>query len=111
MEYYDALNYSTGTHTCKITFQQGEYKGTVLRKIGGNTKGMSILENSSPENFEESGIASFLENEVNLTYSESTELYSLCLANNEGDQLFIEQIENKELCNMVVAVEIIDFSN
>jgi len=33
-----------GTHTVEVSLQWGEYKGTVMYQVRGNTKGMSVLD-------------------------------------------------------------------
>jgi hypothetical protein len=34
----------SGTHTVEVSLQWGEYKGTVMYQVRGNTKGMSVLD-------------------------------------------------------------------
>jgi len=37
---------SEGTHTVEVSLQWGEYKGTIICKIGGNTMGASIIDSA-----------------------------------------------------------------
>lgn len=37
-------NYSFGEHTVKVTIQQWQYRGNLKVKVGGNCKGVSVME-------------------------------------------------------------------
>ena len=98
-------NIHNGVHKVRITLQQWEYKGHIIYDMHGNCQGLDILNTADFEtdSYEHS------ENDCNLRFDEDYEIFSLELKNEDGDILEIHA-DGVEMNNMMVAVEILDFS-
>lgn len=102
MENYN-LNIRKGVHTIKITLQFNQYKGQVFYRKYGNTKGMTALNIDFGDN-------SHFESDCNFIYDEVEELYSFELKDKDGNILIFDGVSSEEIENMVVCLEIIDFT-
>jgi hypothetical protein len=103
-------NYSFGEHTVQVTIQQWQYKGTLKVKVGGNCKGMSVMEGIADVIYDQ---ANTLESDCNFTLLEADEdddnpWFAALLKDNEGNELRTES-EWDDLERAIVAVQIIDF--
>jgi hypothetical protein len=97
MKNYD-ISHRWGFHVVKVTFQQWEYKTTVTTKVGGNCKGMTILETAIGNIYEQMG--------------DQGDPDTICLKSPNGDTLYCtddEQRGEEWLKDMVVAVTVTDF--
>lgn len=102
MKNYDP-NIDRGIHTVKTTLQQFDYIGHFTQKIGGNCKGKQILD------FDFECEEDFPDNDCQLEYDEDYDVFTCVLKNEKGDTLKCE-CNAEEMNNMIVAVEIIDFT-
>lgn len=102
MKNYDP-NIYWGRHTIKVSFQCWDYKGYVTYRVGGNAKGISVLQ---IDHYELSD-TKFLDNNVRLRDS-GEGWYRMYLTNGEGEELEVEE-EWTEISNSIVGVQIIDF--
>lgn len=94
-------NYSHGKHTVEITLQSWEYKGKIIRKIGGNCKGFSILETAT-EIYEYDKYKSDCELKI------EDDWFSCVLKNEAGDTLEMDD-ELDNLGRYITKVEIVNF--
>ncbi len=99
-------NIYEGVHKVRITLQQWEYKGHIIYDMHGNCQGLSILNTADFEtdSYENS------ENDCNLKFDEDSEVFSLELKNEEGNTLELH-VDGEELNNMMVAIEILKYSD
>jgi hypothetical protein len=107
MKKYENLdNFKNRVHTLEITLQEGEYKGTLVQKIGGNCFGLDVLntfnaDDLCPEDLENNNCSlEFTEDE------EGNEWFSCLLKDENGDGCEIEDYA-RNLNNLVVKLEII----
>jgi hypothetical protein len=103
-------NYSFGEHTVRVTIQKWQYKGTIKVKVGGDCKGLSILEDIDDFIYDQ---ADTLESDCNFILLEESEndndpWFRAVLKDNEGNEFQLEDYWNA-LEKAIVAVEIIDF--
>lgn len=103
MKNYDP-NITRGTHTVKITLQQWEYKGHIIKRIGGNCKGRAILDCFDFECEDE-----FPGNDCQMKYHEDNDYFTCVLKDEKGNTLKCEG-DAQEMSDMIVGIEIIDFS-
>ncbi len=102
MKSYDP-NIQYGIHTIEITLQLWEYVGHITRKIGGNCKGIDVLD----FDFEcEDGDC--LDSDCNLKFNEEYNYFSATLKDSEGNTMEVEESVH-DFNKMIVKVEIIDF--
>ncbi|WP_283683291.1 DUF5406 family protein [Parablautia sp. Marseille-Q6255] len=102
MKKYDP-NIDSGVHTVKITLQAWDYVGHIIQKIKGNCKGKQILD------FDFECENEFPDNDCQLTYDEDYGTFNCVLVNEKGDTLKCA-CDAEEMNNMIVGVEIIDFT-
>ena len=96
-------NIYEGMHTVKITLQQWEYKGHIICRIFGNFKRRNILdffyfecENDFPDN------------DCQMKYHEDVDCFTYILRDENGNTLRCEG-DSREMNDMIVGIEIIDF--
>jgi hypothetical protein len=76
----------SGTHTVRVTFQSGRYLGHVAFEIGGNCKGLEILnEINFLECDNQEDINRYVENDCRFTFDEETECFTLELNDEDGN--------------------------
>ena len=94
-----------GKHKVKITLQYGKYKGHIIYVIGGNCHGLNINDtiDFESETFEK------CEKDCQLTYNEDIDYFTAELVSDDGEVLSIEE-DSIGMNNMIVAIEIIDYS-
>lgn len=102
MKNYDP-NMSSGIHTIKITLQIWDYVGHIIHKVGGNCKGMNVLE------FDFECWDGFEENDCHIEYHEDCGYFACVLKNSYGDTLSCGCDAN-EMNDMIVAIEILDYT-
>ena len=103
---YNKIGGNIGTHTCRLTLMERDYVGHVTFKIGGNCRGASILE-SALDYLED---PSRLESDCRFKCYDDGTLYSVVLSNGETTCCYPD-MDYDELCDMIVAVEIIDYQD
>lgn len=91
-----------GMHTVKITLQQWEYKGHIIKRVGGNCKGRDILD------FDFECEDDFLDNDCQLEYHEDLDYFSCVLKDKNGKTLECRG-DTEDMNDMIVGIEIIDF--
>lgn len=102
MKNYDPNIYK-GIHTVKITLQQWKYKGHIIRRVGGNCKGRDILD------FDFECEDELPDNDCQMKYHEDYDYFTCVLKDENGKTLKCEG-DSQEMNNMIVGIEIIDFS-
>lgn len=95
-------NISYGKHTIKVSFMIWDYKGYVTYKVGGNTKGLSLIAIDSDDLYD----ADFKDNPVNFRNLDD-DWFAMELTNDKGNTTRIED-EFDSLANYIVGIEIID---
>lgn len=95
-------NIYRGIHTVKITLQTWEYKGHIIKKIGGNCKGRNILD------FDFECEDDFPDNDCQMKYYEDDDCFTCVLKDENGNTMRCDG-DAEEMNNMIVGVEIIDF--
>lgn len=101
MKIYDP-NIYRGVHTVKIKLQKWEYKGHIIRRVGGNCKGLSLLD------FDFYCECDFPDNDCQLEYHEDRDCFSCILKDEDGNPLKCDG-DAEEMNDMIVGIEIIDF--
>lgn len=110
MKKYENLdNFRERVHVVEITFQSGEFKGTIKQKIGGNCFGLDILMGCNTDCLD---LENLYENDCNLELLEDEDdednLGFRCILKDEnGDVCEIED-EIEELNRLIVKLEIVD---
>lgn len=94
-------NISWAKHTIKVSFMIWGYKGYVTYKVGGNTKGLSLIAIDSDDLYD----ANFEDNPVNFRDLDE-DWFSMELTNDKGDSTLVED-EFDRLGDYIVGVEII----
>lgn len=109
MKKYENLdNFRERVHIIEITLQQGEYKGTLKQKIGGNCFGQDVLHCFDADEIAED--EPLLENNCNLEMQENDDgeyWFTCTLKDDEGNECSIED-EAEHLKDLVVKLEIVD---
>lgn len=94
-------NISWAKHTIKVSFMIWDYKGYVAYKVGGNTKGLSLITIDSDSLYD----ADFKDNPVNFRNLDE-DWFAMELTNDKGDSTHVED-EFDRLGDYIVGVEII----
>lgn len=105
MKIYDGLNNSFGTHTVRVSLQDGEYKGFFDYKISGNCKGIDVLD-FDIDNYDKPDLKKL--KTYGMEIDLSGDFYTVVLRNEKEDTCEYE-LDSAELGRMIVAIEIIDF--
>lgn len=110
MEKYDGLNYGYGTHTIKVSLQDGPYKGAFTHTIGGNCKGNSVLDFDISDHDKEV-VNSFQMIDCKIKRDEEDEDYLLITLTNPSnpEDICESELEDDEFNSMIVGIEIVDF--
>lgn len=101
MKNYDPNIYK-GIHTVKITLQQWEYKGHIIKRVGGNCKGRNILD------FDFECEDELPDNDCQMEYYEEDDCFSCVLKDKDGNMLKCIG-DADEMNDMIVGIKIIDF--
>ena len=96
MKNYDP-NARFGIHIVELTFQQWEYRLIVEVPVGGNCKGMSIIEHAI-YNFDQH------------LYNEQGEYPVIVMLDEEGNELETGIEDEEELKDMLVSARILSFT-
>lgn len=104
MKEYNLYDHYFAKHKVQITLQEEDYVGHVIYEIGGNCKGLDVLNNA---NFEDETFEN-AENDCELQYIEEGDYFEAYLKNGNGDKLLIEA-NGTEMNRRIVAIEIIAF--
>lgn len=99
---YD-LNARFGTHTIKVSFQTKNYKGYTTYQVGGNMKGLNLLNIDADSLYHHN----YKDNQAELK-DLGDDWFSMSLVASDGDSILIEE-EWDYIENYIVSVEIIDF--
>lgn len=92
----------------KVTFQKLEYKGHIIYKISGNCFGRRVMD-TDIGTFDNDNIKSLVENTASLKYDEEYNDYSMTLTDPNGNTLELEELDNDDIDDMIVATEIVGF--
>lgn len=103
MKTYDGLRSSFGTHTVKVSLQNEQYKGHFTYNLGGNCKGMDILESCYDEEQIEKAV------KTDCTITAEDDYLIVTLTDPETKDTCEYELEDREFCRMIVGVEIVDF--
>lgn len=109
MKKYDGVNNSFGTTTIKVLFQVDEYKGAMTYKIGGNCKGLDALPSDGMSIIDSLENAKF-EGMTITPFDDDAWLVQMTLTSDDGDTLEYDVADEAELEQMIVGMEIIDFT-
>jgi hypothetical protein len=93
-----------GTHIIRVTFMQWDYVGHISYKMGGNCRGMDLLDGAFLECDNQEDIDRYVENDCAYAYDEDANMFSAILHNAVGDELEVES--DTDFGEMVVAIEI-----
>lgn len=107
MDYYENKQPGSRLHTVCIGFQYGEFKGKIAYKVGGNRRGIALLE-FDPDVMDSKNISRFVENDCEFAFNEETESFSLSLTDTEGSVAVFADLDGVDVGCMVVSAEIID---
>lgn len=108
MKSYDITdNFRNRVHTVRVTFQFLQYKGHVSYEIGGNCRGLNVMDVDF-ECWDNCDIENLKENDCNLNFYEEYEMWEMTLKDEAGETCSLDEIDANELSDYVVAVEIID---
>lgn len=108
MKKYDISdNFRNRVHTIRVTFQWQEYKGHIAYEVGGNCRGLNVMDVDF-DCMDMSDIENLKENDCNFGWNENYELWFLSLKDDDGNTCDIDCVEPDEINDYVVAVEIID---
>ena len=105
LDYYDTE--CSGTHTIKVTLQCEECAGSYTLEVGGNCHGFSVIETAVDmvdNNFESDCNLRIFEDDCGECY------FSCDLKDKNGNVRSIDACPIDELTDMVVAVEIVEFT-
>lgn len=94
-------NIRYGIHTVRITIQQWGYVGHITKKVGGNCKGIDVMD----FDFEYDDLD--LENDCSLQFDEGADYLTATLRDEAGNTLLVDG-SARDFNRMIVAVEIID---
>lgn len=108
MKYYPALQSSTGTHTIQVTFQYKQYIGTLTYRVGGNCKGLDLLSGNPLDAFGPDDFSALQTENMKLRYDEYADVFMVIFNPNSPNSLEME-LEPREVEQLIVKVEIIDF--
>lgn len=97
------LNAGMGTHTIKVSFQASNHKGYVTYQVGGNMKGLNLLNIDVDSLYHHN----YKDNQAELTDLED-DWFSMSLFNDDGDSIFIEE-EWDYIERYIVGIEIIAY--
>lgn len=103
MKTYDGLRFSFGTHTIKVSLQNKQYKGHFTCKIGGNCKGMNILESCCYEEQIDEAVKTDCEIIVDDDY------FIVTLTDPINKDTCEYELDDSEFREMIVGVEIVEF--
>lgn len=95
-----------GTHSVKYTLQYGEFKGFFITKVGGNCKGSSLLKSHIIEDINNDEIS---ETDCDFRYNEESDGFDFTLHYGE-EKIEFEDWDERDVANMLVAIEIIDYT-
>lgn len=99
-------------HTLRLTFNYGGYVGHVAFCVGGNCKGVSVLETPLDflEDCDEDYMDTLIENDCNLTlYTNECDEWWFSLELHSGEEVCVfDDLDADDISEFVVAVEIVD---
>lgn len=108
MKKYDISDSFRGRiHTIRVTFQYQEFKGHIGYEVRGNCRGLNVMDVDF-DCIDNDDINNLKENDCSFNWNEEYEVYELVLKDKEGNTCEINDIEEREINDYVVAIEIID---
>lgn len=107
MKYYN-INIWKGIHTIRVTFMYKDYVGHISYEIGGNGKGIRVLDFDFLENDTQEDIDLYVENDCCFEYDEDEDTFRCELHNSNGDVLEYEDSPNS-FADIIVGIEITDY--
>lgn len=108
MKKYDISdNFRSIVHTIRVTFQWQQYKGHIVYEIGGNCRGLNVMDLDF-DCWDMDNIIGLKENDCYFNWNEDYEVWELILKDDNGNECEMDSIEPDEINDYVVAIEIID---
>lgn len=108
MKKYDISdNFRSRIHTIRVTFQWQEYKGHIAYEIGGNCRGLNVMDLDF-DCWDMDDVARLKENDCDFNWNDYYEVWELNLKDDEGNECEISMESPDEIRDYVVAIEIID---
>lgn len=107
IRYYNPDDFND--HTICISFNHKGYKGEIVFEIGGNCKGLDVINNAETfiEECCESDIEKLISNDCDFLFNEEDETFCLSLTNDEGKKIEFSHINESTVKELIVSVEII----
>lgn len=109
MKNYDGVNDSLGTTTIKVLFQVWQYKGSMIYTVGGNCKGLDALPSDGLSIIDSLENAKF-EGMTITPFDDDGWFAKMTLTSDDGDMLEYDVASESEFENMIVGMQIIDFT-
>lgn len=108
MKKYDISdNFRSRVHTVRVTFQYQEYKGHIAYEIGGNCRGLNVMDLDF-DCWDMDDIARLKENDCCFRWDDEYKIWKLVLKDDSGNKCEMHDIDEYEIGDYVVAIEIID---
>ncbi|BDR73656.1 hypothetical protein K144316041_23640 [Clostridium tetani] len=108
MRKYDISdNFRKRIHTIRITFQYQEFKGHIVYEMGGNCRGLNVMDVDF-DCMDTDDINNLKENDCSFNWNDEYQVYELILKDKEDNICEMFEIEENEISDYVVAVEIVD---
>lgn len=108
MKSYDITDrYRMRTHTVRVTLQWKEYKGHISYDVGGNCRGLNVMDLDF-DCIGEDEINMLIENDCDFRWNEEYEVFQMSLKDEKGNTCEFNDIEINEMADYVVAIEIVD---
>lgn len=108
MKKYDISdNFRNRIHTIRVTFQWQEYKGHIAYEMGGNCRGLNVMDLDF-DCWDMYDIAGLKENDCYSKLDEDYEVWQLVLKDDNGNECEMNDISQNEINDYVVAIEIIN---
>lgn len=108
IEKYSPAEYNI--HALRITFNKDGYTGHIALKVGGNCKGIAVIEValSFINDCDTSDIKHLKENDCEFSMYDDEEPYFKMVLKGKDEEMTICGLDSSEVEKMVVAVEIVD---
>ncbi|BDR67001.1 hypothetical protein K144312032_12290 [Clostridium tetani] len=108
MKKYDISdNFRKRIHTIRITFQYQEFKGHIAYEMGGNCRGLNVMDVDF-DCMDADDINNLKENDCRFNWNDEYQVYELILKDKEGNICEMFEIEENEISDYVVSIEIVD---
>lgn len=104
---YDPGDY--GVHIVRVTFMYGSYSGHIAYKIGGNCKGLLILNTFDLDMIDDDDVSKFVENDCSFSVDDNySDWFSMEL--HDGDRhICLDGLSAGDLSDYIVKIEIVGY--